>query len=444
MNDSDTVNRRDFIKATAASGVGLMLTERAAPLYAATRSPSDTLRVAVMGVNGRGAVHAKTFASLANVEVSHVCDVDSKALAACMKDLSQTNGRSAKAIADFRHALDDKTVDAISIAAPDHWHAPAALLAMHAGKHVYVEKPCGHNVREGEMLVAMQQKTKKVVQMGTQQRSHDRSRDAIDAIHGGAIGKVYQGRAWYANTRVGIGKGKAAPVPSNIDYELWQGPAPRVPYRDNLIHYNWHWFTHWGTGEICNNGTHEIDVARWALGVNYPTRVSSTGGRFHFADDWEFPDTQEAVFEFEGNKSIVWQGQSCNGALTQGRARGTTILGTTGSVVMDRDGYTIFDLKNKIVKESIGAKTDSLNISADDVATTVHMQNFIDAIRTGVALHAPIAEGAKSVLLCHLGNIAQQTGRKLTIDSKTGAVLHDAEALTMCHRAYAPGWTPTV
>lgn len=421
-----------------------MLTERAAPLYAATRSPSDTLRVAVMGVNGRGAVHAKTFAGLANVQVSHVCDVDSKALAACMKDMSATKSASAKAMTDIRRALDDKSVDAISIAAPDHWHAPAALLAMEAGKHVYVEKPCGHNVHEGDLLVRMQQKTGKVVQMGTQQRSHDRSRDVIDAIHGGVIGQAYQARAWYANTRVGIGKGKPAPVPANLDYELWQGPAPRVPYRDNLIHYNWHWFTHWGTGEICNNGTHEIDVGRWALGVNYPTSVASTGGRFHFADDWQFPDTQEALFEFDGGKSIVWQGQSCNGALTQGRSRGTIILGTTGSVVMDRDGYTIYDLKNKVVKESIGAKTDSLNISADDVATTVHMQNFVDAVRSGVALHAPIAEGAKSVLLCHLGNIAQQTGRKLKTDPNTGAVVGDPEALRMCHREYAPGWMPKV
>ena len=421
-----------------------MLTERAAPLYAATRSPSDTLRVAVMGVNGRGAVHAKTLAGLANVQVSHVCDVDSKALAACMKDMGATQSASAKAMTDIRRVLDDKSVDAISIAAPDHWHAPAALLAMQAGKHVYVEKPCGHNVHEGDLLVQMQQKTGKVVQMGTQQRSHDRSRDVIDAIHGGVIGQAYQARAWYANTRVGIGKGKPAPVPANLDYELWQGPAPRVPYRDNLIHYNWHWFTHWGTGEICNNGTHEIDVGRWALGVNYPTSVASTGGRFHFADDWQFPDTQEALFEFEGGKSIVWQGQSCNGALTQGRSRGTIVLGTTGSVVMDRDGYTIYDLKNKVVKESIGAKTDSLNISADDVATTVHMQNFVDAVRSGVALHAPIVEGAKSVLLCHLGNIAQQTGRKLKIDPKTGAVLGDPEALRMCHREYAPGWMPNV
>ncbi len=434
------VNRRRFIKTAAASGVGLMLSERVAPLYSQRGSPSDTVRVAVMGLNGRGAVHAKTYAGLTNVEVAYVCDVDKTVLAKCLNDMSSTNSKSVKAIADFRRALDDKNVDAISIAAPDHWHAPAALLAMQAGKHVYVEKPCGHNVREGEMLVSMQEKTGKVVQMGTQQRSHDRSRDVIDAIHGGAIGNVYQARAWYANTRVGIGRGKAVAVPANLDYELWQGPAPRVPYRDNLIHYNWHWFKHWGTGEICNNGTHEIDIGRWALGVNYPTSVTSTGGRFHFADDWEFPDTQEALFEFDGGKSIVWQGQSCNGALTQGRQRGTIILGTTGSVVMDRNGYSIYDLKNRVVKESIGAKTDSMNTSADDVATTVHMQNFIDAVRTGAKLHAPIAEGAKSVLLCHLGNIAQQTGRKLKVDANTGRVLDDADAVKMCKREYAPGW----
>ena len=441
-DETGAVARRDFIKSAAVSGAGLMLSARAAPLYAATRSPSDTVRVAVMGLNGRGAVHAKTFAKATNVEVAYVCDVDANVLAACMKEMSHTPSASVKAVADFRRTLDDKTVDALVIAAPDHWHAPAALLAMQAGKHVYVEKPCGHNAREGELLVAMQRKTGKVVQMGTQQRSHDRSRDIISAIHEGAIGTAYQARAWYANTRVGIGKGKVAPVPAHLDYALWQGPAPHVPYRDNLIHYNWHWFTHWGTGEICNNGTHEIDVGRWALGVNYPTGVSSIGSRFHFADDWQFPDTQEALFEFEGNKSIVWQGQSCNGALTQGRSRGTIVLGTTGSVVMDRDGYTIYDLKNKVIRESIGAKGDALNTSADDVATGVHIANFVDAVRTGAALHAPIDEGAKSVLLCHLGNIAQQTHRRLRVDPTTGHVLNDAEALAMCKREYAPGWMP--
>jgi predicted dehydrogenase len=393
-----------------------------------------------MGLNGRGSVIGRAFARAANAEVAYACDVDAAVLAKAAASIGQTQTGAIKQIGDIRRALDDKDVDALVIAAPDHWHAPATMLAMQAGKHVYVEKPCSHNPREGELLVDAQRRHKRVVQMGTQQRSHDRTRDVVQAIHQGLIGTPYLARGWYANTRGTIGRGKPAPVPAGLDYELWQGPAPRAPFRDNLIHYNWHWFQNWGTGEICNNGTHEIDVARWALQVDYPTRVSSSGGRYHFADDWEFPDTQEATFEFDGGKTIVWQGQSCNGLTTFGRPRGVSILGTTGSVVLDRDGYVVYDLKGKVVKDMVAPPTDSLNISADDAATNVHIANFLDSLRTGSALHAPVAEGAKTNLLCHLGNIAQITGRKLRTDPKNGHIIGDAEAMKRWGREYAKGW----
>src|SRR3989454_320138 len=249
------------------------------------------------------------FARTAQAEVAYVCDVDSVVLAKGVSAVAQVQSKSPKGLGDFRKALEDKDVDALVIAAPDHWHTPAALLAMQAGKHVYVEKPCGHNPREGELLVEAQRKHRRVVQMGTQQRSAPRSIDIMQAIKGGAIGQPYLARTWYANTRGTIGRGKTVPVPANLDYELWQGPAPRTPYHDNIIHYNWHWFRRWGTGEILNNGTHEIDVARWGLHVGYPTRVTSLGGRYHYADDWEFPDTQEVCFDFADGKTIIWQGQ---------------------------------------------------------------------------------------------------------------------------------------
>ena len=431
------MKRRQFVKTVSATGLGLAAAN--SPLLALRGSPSEKVVVAVMGLNGRGSVLAKTFAKTANAEVGAVCDVDSTVLAKAATTLG------VKGIVDFRRALDDKSIDALVIAAPDHWHAPAALLAMSAGKHVYLEKPCGHNAREGELLVEAQRKTKRVVQMGTQQRSAPRSIEVLQAVREGLIGKAYQARAWYANTRGTIGRGKAAPVPGNLDYELWQGPAPHTPYHDNVIHYNWHWFRRWGTGEIANNGTHEIDVCRWALGVDHCNRVTSTGGRYHFDDDWEFPDTQEAVFEFPGGKRIIWQGQSCNGLNTYGRSRGTSILGTTGSVVMDRDGYVVYDLKNEIVKQNLATQAgDGLNISADDDMTNAHIANFVDAIRTGAALRQPIEEGAKSVLLCHLGNIAQWTGRALKVDPATGHIQGDEAAMAHWSREYAPGWAPTV
>ena len=436
------MKRRQFVKTVSSATMGIVGAR--APLFA-KRSPGEKVVVCVMGLNGRGTVLAKTFAKTPNAEVASVCDVDATVLAKAAAAVSEAQGKAVKSMGDFRRALDDKSIDALVIAAPDHWHAPAALLAMSAGKHVYLEKPCGHNPREGELLVEAQRKHRRVVQMGTQQRSAPRSIEVLEAVREGLIGKPYQARAWYANTRGTIGRGKAAPVPGNLDYELWQGPAPHTPYHDNVIHYNWHWFRRWGTGEIANNGTHEIDVCRWALGVDRCTRVTSTGGRHHFDDDWEFTDTQEAVFEFPGGKRIIWQGQSCNGLNTYGRSRGTSILGTTGSVVMDRDGYVVYDLENKVVKQNLATQAgDGLNISADDDMTNLHIANFVDAIRTGAALRQPIEEGAKSVLLCHLGNIAQWTGRALKIDPATGHIQGDEQAMAHWHREYAPGWAPTV
>jgi len=436
------MKRRQFVKTVSSAAMGIV--GGRAPLFT-KGSPSEKVVVAVMGLNGRGSVLAKVFAKSPNAAVAAVCDVDSTVLAKAAAAVGEAQGKQVKGIGDFRRALDDKSIDALVIAAPDHWHAPAAILAMSAGKHVYLEKPCGHNAREGELLVEAQRKHGRVVQMGTQQRSAPRSMEVVQAVREGLIGKAYQARAWYANTRGTIGRGKVAPVPGNLDYELWQGPAPHTPYHDNVIHYNWHWFRRWGTGEICNNGTHEIDVCRWALGVDRCTRVTSTGGRYHFDDDWEFPDTQEAVFEFPSGKTIIWEGQSCNGLTTYGRSRGTAILGTTGSVVMDRDGYVVYDLKNAVVKQNLATQAgDGLNISADDDMTRLHIENFLDGVRTGAPLRQPVEEGAKSVLLCHLGNIAQWTGRALKVDPATGRIQGDDAAMAYWQREYAPGWTPTV
>src|SRR5689334_7463619 len=433
------IDRRDFVKQTTVAGMGIL-----AGAHRTSWSSNETVRVAVIGVNGRGIVHAQNFSRLRNSEVAYICDVDANVI---HKGMTAAKGqtRAPKTERDFRRVLDDKTVDAISIATPDHWHAPMTLLALRAGNHVYVEKPSGHNPREDELLMEAAKKYDRKTQLGTQARSGPHFFEALDHIRKGEIGMPYLGRAWYANSRGSIGKGKVAPVPANLDYELWQGPAPRTPYRDNVVHYNWHWFTRWGTGEICNNGTHELDVARWFLGVDYPTSVSSVGHRFHAQDDWEFPDTQQATFVFDAGTSIVWQGQSCNGLELYQRSRGTTVLGTNGSVVVDRDGYVHYDLKNNVVKEVKAApKGDALNTVGDDWLTALHIENFTNAVRTGTPLSAPIEDGAKTGTLCHLGTISQQLGRKLSIDPKTGHILHDAEASKLWSREYDPRWKPVV
>jgi len=437
------MHRREFIKKTSV-GLGVLATARGLSTLTRVRhSANEKVRVAVIGVNGRGVVHARNFATLENSEVAYICDVDTNVIQKAI-DATKAQAKAPRAIQDFRRALDDKSVDAVAMATPDHWHAPMTLLALQAGKHVYLEKPSGHNPREDELLMDAARKYPLKIQLGTQRRSAPRFFEALQAINEGAIGKAYQALTWYANSRSPIGRGKIVPVPANLDYELWQGPAPRTPYRDNVIHYNWHWFHRWGTGEICNNGTHEMDVARWFLGVDYPTSVSSVGGRYHADDDWEFPDTQDATYEFEGGKTIVWHGQSCNGIPLFGRGRGTMFLGTAGNMIIDQDGYLISDLKNKVMKDVTARATDALNTVGDDKLTEYHMKNFLDAVRTGVKLNAPIEDGAKTGLLCHLGTIAQQTGRKLRIDPKSGHILDDAEASKQWARTYAPGWAPTV
>ena len=440
MNES--INRRRFLKTAAAAGAVLSVSGGAA---FARNAPSDRALIAVMGVNSRGHELARSFAARADAEVLYVCDVDSRAIEKTSAEVAGIQGKTPKGATDFRTALDDADLDAIVIAAPDHWHAPASILALKAGKHVYVEKPCGHNPREGELLVAAQEKYDRVVQMGSQQRSGAATNEVIDFVRGGGIGRAYMARTWYANKRGPIGHGQPAEVPDWLDYDLWQGPAPRTPYRDNIIHYNWHWFWRWGTGESCNNGTHEIDIARWALEVDYPVRVQSSGGRYHYDDDWEFYDTQMISYDFDDEKTITWEGRSCNPYPIEGRGRGTAIHGTEGTVVLDRNGYEIYDLDNKLVeKVRSGEDEATLDTRGGGNLTDMHIANFLQAVRGEAEVTAPIDEGHKSVLLCHLGNIAQATGRTLHLDQTNGHILDDPEAMQMWSREYEPGWEPTI
>jgi len=441
------MQRRQFIKSTTIAGAGIGLTGLSLKTFA--RKPAaDKIRIAVIGTNGRGLAHIEAYHTIPNVEIAYICDVEEKALAKGINLAEKLNGKRPKAIKDFRAILDDKYLDAVSIATPDHWHTPAAILACAAGKQVYVEKPCGHNPEEGEMLVAAANKYNRLVQMGNQRRSWPNITEAMKAIHDGIIGEVYFGSGWYANNRGSIGHGKVVPVPANLDWELWQGPAPREDYRDNLVHYNWHWFWNWGTGESCNNGTHEIDCMRWALDVNYPDKVVSGGGRYAFNDDWQTTDTQVITFEFPEKKAISWEGRSCNNYPEAGGGRGFKIFGKKGTLVNGGgDDYKIYDADNKLIKQSREEqKTDTINAMGPGVQLDAyHFSNFIDAVRQGKPLNSPISEGHKSVLLCHLGNIAQRVGRTLHCDStKGGKILNDKEAQELWSRQYQKGWKPNI
>jgi predicted dehydrogenase len=418
-----SMDRRHFLGAAASTGLALAAARAA--------DANNKVVVAIMGTGGRGTEHARTFERQPGVEVAYVCDVDQKRAGKAGDEVTKVKGRSPKVVTDFRRILDDKAVDALVIATCNHWHAPGAILACAAGKHVYVEKPCSHNPREGELMVEAARKHNRRVQMGNQRRSSTKVIEAIEEVRGGTIGRAYFAQAWYTSDRQSIGKGKPAPVPDGLDYDLWQGPAPRRPFRTNYLHYNWHWFWHWGNGELGNNGVHMIDLCRWGLGVDYPVHVSSSGGRYRFADDQETPDTHVVSFDF-GDKTITWEGLSCN-QMPDNRVADVVFHGEKGSLAIHGGGYTVHDPKGKQVRKVAGP--------GDDLP---HIANFLDAVRNGGRLNSEIEEGHKSTLLCHLGNIAHRTGRALRCDPKNGHIIGDQAAMALWSREYEKGWEPRV
>ncbi|MBS1850320.1 MAG: Gfo/Idh/MocA family oxidoreductase [Acidobacteria bacterium] len=436
------VTRREFLDTLVTGAVGLGMTAKS---YSQILGANERVNFAVIGLNDRAHAHlASLKANQHSVRISHVCDVDSAILQAFGDSVKREMGHVPVMEKDFRRILAVKDVDAITIATPDHWHAPMAIAGLQAGKHVYLEKPCSHNPAEGEMLIRAQQKYQKHVQIGTQQRSSPHTIEIIDKIHGGLIGRPYFAKAWYSNARQSIGRGKEAPVPAQLDWELWQGPAPRRPYRDNVHPYNWHWFKLYGTGEALNNGTHEIDVCRWALGVDYPNRVSASGNRYQFKDDWEFYDTLLTCFEYE-DKMIAWEGKSCQGLKYYDRTRGSAIMGTNGTVILDRDGYEIFDLEgNKIKEFSLGSTTSSSDLIGIDAMTDAHFANFLAAIRGSEQLHAPVSISNIATTMLHLSNIAWETKSALHLNPEDGRIKDNPDAMKKWEREYEKGWEPHV
>jgi len=442
-------SRRKFIKhisggsaAVAFGGIGVGFSSKS---YGNIIGANDRVRIAVIGSNGRGSGMAATFAKQPNTAVIYICDVEEKARQKGIDAVVKAGKDAPKGENDFRKALLNKDVDAVYIATPDHWHAPATIICCAAGKHVYVEKPLSHNPHEGEMAIAAARKYKRVVQMGSQRRSWKLLTEGINELKGGAIGKVHMAKCWYTNSRKSIGIGKETAVMPGLDYDLWQGPAPRMPYKDNLIHYNWHWFWHWGTGEALNNGTHEVDVARWGLGIDYPLRVNSTGGRYFFKDDWQTPDTQLITFDCP-EATVLWEGRSCNSYNTEGLDRGVLFYGDKGVMLTGHDGYIIYDEKGKVLKDiKSNAVVEGRNTSSPgESLDAVHIANFLDSIRLSKVPNADVAIGFKSTLWVQLGNIAQRAGHTLNIDQTNGHIVNDKQAMELWSRKYEPGWEPKV
>lgn len=439
--------RRNFIKNTTL-GTASLATATLSSNFVLGRDilgANERINCAVVGVRSRGKAHAAAINLQENAKILYSCDVDDVILEEHNKWCQKNLGYVPKVEKDFRKLLEIKELDAIFIATPEHWHAPMTIMALQAGKHVYIEKPCSHNAHENELLVAAQKKYGLKVQMGNQQRSAITSINAINDIRNGIIGEVFKGEAYYSNNRGSIGIGKEVAIPQTLDWELWQGPAPRRPYKDNIHPYNWHWFRNWGTGEVHNNGTHEIDICRWALDVDLPERVSSVGGKYTYQDDWEFVDNQQVTFKYPKGKFITWTGHSRGLIQPKRPGRGVTIYGSKGSIQLDRNFYKLYDLGGNLIKSEfeneISQTTDTRGQGNLDVN---HVGNLFDGIRKDKSLHAEIKDASISTLLCHLANMAQDAGEELHIDQQSGKVLNNLNVMKNWKREYEKGWEPKV
>lgn len=424
--------RRYFLGAAAAGGASLLLPSRRSRGAGA----NDRVRVAILGAGNQGRRHAESLLTLLNVEIAAVSDIDSERLAAQQARV----GSQAHAADDLRRVLDDPSIDAVTIALPDHWHVPAALLALKAGKHVYVEKPCSHNVREGRMLVdAAAAHPQLVVAHGTHARATPGIIEAIEMLHAGVIGKVLVAKCWNYQQREDIGRRKPTSAPATVDYDAWVGPAGWLPFQENRFHYHWHWWRNFGTGDAGNDGCHELDLARWGLNVDdHPTTTSASGGKYHFDDDQEFPDTLQATFEWPGaggpdeRRMLVFEQRLWTTNYPHNVDSGVEFLGTNGRVFLSKRGkFELYGPRN--------ARSDRTLNGALAARVEDNHADWLHAIREGTAPKAGIVAAHQTATLAHLGNLAARLGRTLHFDPRTETIASDNEANGLLARRYRDG-----
>ena len=439
MPSQSDVSRRDFLKASAKATSGIAALQGITFLARPEKvlGANDRVRVAVCGLHGRGKLHLSAFSHLSNVEVAAVCDVDENVL---RTRLGEVSGKPQTFI-DIRKLLEDKSIDAVSIATPNHWHSLMAIWACQAGKDVYVEKPCSHNLWEGRQLVRAAEKYNRIVQHGTQIRSSAAIQEAIKGLHEGAVGEVYLARGLCFKWRDTIGHAPEESVPSGVHYDLWTGPAPLKPFTRNRFHYNWHWSWDTGNGDLGNQGVHQVDVARWGLGLKFPNRISAVGGHFMFDDDQQTPNTLNCAFEFnlpDGKRKMIefevrhWitnnEAGVGRGNLAAAKKRFFGHHNTIGNIFYGANGYLATgdeDGSSYGIWLGRDEKSGPHGHGGGD-----HFANFIDCVRSRKKedLNAPIEEGHISCALVHLANASYRLGRSLRFDPMAQQVVGDEEA----------------
>ena len=385
---------------------------------------NDRVRIAIVGVGSRGTAHIKETLTAPNVEIAALVDVDGARAEAGSQLVFEKTGKRPLIETDMRRVFDNKSIDAVTIATTNHWHSLTAIWAMQAGKDVYVEKPVSHNIFEGIQLVATARKYQRVAAGGTQRRWWGKFRKAIEIVHSGAIGEVYQSNFVFPGNRDSLGFKPNKQPPANLNWDLWVGPAPMQPYHENLVPYNWHWFWDFGNGELGNNGIHMIDLLRWGMRQTLAVQVRSTGGRFGYKDQGQTPNTQIVTWTFADGSSIVGQ---LRGLYTD-EPMSWDFFGTKGQMHVSADGRSRVTMGRSKKPEPEAEYPADLN----------HFANFADAVRARdpKLLHAEIEETALSTALCHQGNIAYRLNRELRFDPAAMRFQDDAEANRMLTREY--------
>ena len=417
------ISRRQFALSAAATAMAA--------------APSDRIQLAVIGVRGQGRSLAARFATLPNCQVRTLCDVDPRVYARAANEVEKASGVRPPLVSDLRRVLDDRSIDAVVIATPDHWHCPATLLACAAGKDVYVEKPASHNLREGRWMVDAARRHQRIVQLGTQSRSRPSTRRAIEIARSGKLGKVLLAKAWNTQMRENIGRKPDSTPPKEVDYDTWIGPAPALPFSENRFHYQWHWHWNYGTGDMGNDGVHQLDIARWALGVEAPTKVTGSAAKLFFVgDDQQTPDTMNINFEFLSGQMLMFEMRDWNPYGLEGQENGVAVYGSDGYLHIGRWangkwGHRLYDTKGKLVED---------RSSNDDDNDRPHLRNFLDCIKSRQAPNADIETGHRSSTLCHLGNIVARTGRAQSFDPAKEAIAADSEASQLLGRRYRSHW----
>jgi predicted dehydrogenase len=424
------INRREFLGASAANAAGMAaagVAGLAGVAAVAKAAPNERLAVGVVGIRNQGKALAAALAAFPDVDIAALCDVDEGLLPQAGRDVESVQGHVPRLHTDFRRLFDDPSIGAVVIATPDHWHAPMTMLACQAGKDVYVEKPVSHSLAEGPAMIAAAQYYRRVVQSGLQQRSGDHFRSAVEYVRSGKLGSVHLAKAWTVHQRKAIGFKKNVAVPAGVDYDLWLGPAPSRPFNPNRFHYNWHWFWDYGTGELGNWGVHLLDVARWGLGVEFPTQVSAIGGKHYFHDDQQTPDTLLVNYAYPG-KTITWEHRLWSSHGMEGRSAAVAFCGDRGTLIVDRGGWKVYGQK-----ESVATGPSEL--------LEPHLRNFVECVKARTVPACSIEIGHVSSALCHLGNIAYRVGRSIQVNPASGTISEDTAAGQLTRREYRAPWT---